>query len=108
MRSEVLILALIVGACTWAFRYMPLRMDLSRLKPDSRLGRFLAATGPAAIGTLFVAEVLPFLRVPLADQGPLLAGLTSVLVVFYWRRSAVLATMAGSLAFGLVTALGGG
>ena len=105
MRSEVLLLALITGACTWAFRYLPLRMDLSDLKPDSLLGRFLAATGPAAIGTLFVAEVMPYLQQPLPEQAPLVTGTLAVLATFAASRSAVLATMAGALAFGIGSAL---
>ena len=105
MRSEVLLLALVTGAFTWAFRYLPLKMDLSDLKPDSRFGRFLAATGPAAIGTLFVAELMPYLQQPLTDQGPLVAGTLAVLAVFAASRSAVLGTMAGALAFGVVSAL---
>ena len=58
MRAEVVALALMVGAATWAFRYLPLRFDLSGLAPDGWLSRLLAATGPAAIATLFVASVL--------------------------------------------------
>ena len=65
----------------------------------------LAATAPAAIGTLFVAEVMPYLRQPLTEQAPLLAGVAAVIAVFVWTRSAVAATLAGSLAFGLLTVL---
>ena len=105
MRSEVLILALIVGACTWAFRFFPLRADLKDLPPDGPLARFLAATGPAAIATLFVAEVMPLLKLPLTGLVPLAAGVAAVVGVFLWRKSAVLATLAGSLAYGIAFAL---
>jgi branched-subunit amino acid transport protein len=104
LRSEVLALALIVGACTWALRYIPLRWDISKMPEGGALARFLAATGPAAIGTLFVAEVMPYLANPLADQFPLIAGVLVVIAVYAAAKSAVLATLAGSLAFGLVTA----
>lgn len=105
MRPEVLILALITGLCTWAFRFLPLRADLSDLNPHGPLARFLAATGPAAIATLFVAEVMPVLQAPLASQSPLIVGTAAVVAVFAWRRSVVLATLAGSAAYGLVVAL---
>jgi branched-subunit amino acid transport protein len=105
MRSEVLILALIVGACTWAFRYLPLRADLRDLPPDGPWARFLGATGPAAIATLFVAEVMPLLRPPLTGLVPLGMGVAAVVAVFVWRKSAVLATLAGSLAYGIAFAL---
>ena len=106
MRAEVIALALIVGFCTWGFRYVPLRMDLSKLRPDSLMGRFLAATGPAAIATLFVAEAVPYLRAPLAGQMPFWGGVLAVVVVYAAARSAVVATIAGALAYGAITALG--
>ena len=107
MRAEVLALALIVGACTWALRYVPLRFDLRAMKPDGALARFLAATGPAAIATLFVAEVMPMLQAPITTQGPLVAGVLAVTSVFVWRKSVVAATLAGAFAYGAVVALTG-
>ena len=102
MRAEILILALVVGACTWAFRFFPTRADLSALPAGGRLSRFLAATGPAAIATLFTASALPLLQsgAPL----PLLAGTAAVLGLFALTRSAVSATLAGGLTYGLVFA----
>lgn len=99
MRSEVLALALIVGGCNWLFRYGPLRADLSGLKGTGPLARFLAATGPAAIATLFVASVLPELQ--LGAQPQLFAGVAAVLGVFFVSRSVVLATLAGAAGYGL-------
>ncbi len=101
MRAEVMTLALAVGALTWAFRYLPLRTALHAVRPDTVMGRFLAATGPAAIATLFVAEVLPYVRGASAGHVPLIAGVVAVLVGYYWRRSVVRATLAGSVAFGV-------
>ena len=105
MRAEVLALALAVGALTWAFRCLPLRMSLHTVRPDTVMGRFLAATGPAAIATLFVAEVLPYVRA--AVSVPLVVGVVAVLGVFFWRRSVVLATLAGSVLFGVAHYLTG-
>ena len=108
MPSDAILLAVIVGACTWGFRYLPLRAGLHVIAPGGPLGRFLAATGPAAIATLFVAAALPYagtIGVPLL---PPLAGVAAVLAVFAGARSVVLATLAGSVVFGLVTALAGG
>ncbi len=98
MRAEILTLALIVGAFTWAFRFFPTKADLSGIAPDGVLARFLASTGPAAIATLFVASVLPMLRgsVPL----PLVAGTAAVLAVYAVARSVVAATLAGSAVYG--------
>ena len=99
MRFEILTLALIVGACTWAFRFFPTKADLSGIKPDGILARFLASTGPAAIATLFIASALPMLKggVPL----PLVIGTLAVLAVYRVSRSVVMATLAGSVGYGL-------
>lgn len=104
MNPDILILALIVGAANWVFRYGPMRLDLGARAGTGPLARFLSATGPAAIATLVVASVLPMAG-DLALAGPLVAGTMAVLVVWVWRRSVVLATLAGSLAYGLVFAL---
>ena len=102
MRAEVLALILAVGASSWAFRALPFRLDLSGLSPEGRLGRLLAATGPAAIATLFTASVLPMVAggLPL----PLAGGTAAVLAVFAATRSVVGATLAGSIAYGALFA----
>ena len=99
MRAEILTLALIVGSFTWAFRFFPTRADLSAMPQDGPLSRFLAATGPSAIATLFIASVLPYVQgsVPV----PLIVGTLSVLGTYAVSRSVVGATMAGSAGYGL-------
>lgn len=104
MNPELLTLALIVGVANWVFRYGPMRLDLGARAEGGPLSRFLSATGPAAIATLVVASVLPMAG-DAARLLPLVAGVTAVLGVWVWRRSVVMATLAGSLAFGLTTAL---
>lgn len=99
MNPELLTLALLVGVANWIFRYGPMRLDLGARAETGPLARFLAATGPAAIATLVVASVLPMAR-DAALAGPLVAGTGAVLAVWVWRRSVVLATLAGSLAYG--------
>jgi hypothetical protein len=97
MSGEVLALALIVGAANWGFRYLPIRFGLGSGADRGLLARFLAAVGPAAIGTLFVASSLPFLQ-----DGAVLApglGTAAVIAVWVWRRSVVLATLAGAVAY---------
>lgn len=104
MNPDILILAVIVGVANWVFRYGPMRLDLGARAETGPLARFLSATGPAAIATLVVASVLPMAG-DLAQAGPLVAGMAAVLAVWVWRRSVVLATLAGSLAYGLVFAI---
>lgn len=99
MRPEILALAVIVGAFTWAFRFFPTKADLSAMPQNGWLARFLAATGPAAIATLFTASALPIVQkgVPL----PLALGTLAILAVFAASRSVVGATLAGSVGYGL-------
>lgn len=108
MTPDILLLALIVGAANWAFRYGPMRFGLgSGQSRGGALARFLASTGPAAIATLAVASVLPMIGPLPAQILPLLAGVLTVVGVWLWRRSVVLATLAGSLAYGAIFALTG-
>ena len=105
MSLDLVLMALVVGLATYAFRFGPTRLSLHDLPPASRLARFLAATGPAAITTLFVASVLPVLRDGAGQAVPLVAGTAAVVAVFFWRRSVVAATLSGAAAYGLAVAL---
>lgn len=102
MNIDLFLMALAVGGATYAFRFGPTRLSLQDLPPRSLRARFLAATGPAAIATLFVASVLPMLTTSTTPVWPLIAGTAAVLAVFFWRRSVVAATLSGALAYGAV------
>lgn len=106
MRFEVLELALIAGALTYLWRFLPLRANLHGMAQGGLLSRFLAATGPAAIATLFVAEMLPLLHATMPQQGRTLLGVAGVLLAYAWRRSVVFATLAGAVVCGAAAALG--
>jgi branched-subunit amino acid transport protein len=106
MRVDLFLMALAVGAATYAFRVLPTRMARADLPEGGLLARFLASTGPAAIATLFTASVLPMVQ----DAGlplPLLAGTLAVVGVFVWRKSVVLATLSGAAGYGAVFGLTG-
>ncbi|PLL12640.1 L-valine transporter subunit YgaH [Tabrizicola sp. TH137] len=105
MSGEVLLLALVVGAANWGFRTLPIRFGLGAGGGGGVLARFLAAVGPAAIATLFVASSLPFVQAG-AVLAPV-AGTGAVVAVWLWRRSVVLATLGGALAYAAGFALAG-
>lgn len=105
MSWEVLALALIVGAANWGFRTLPIRFGLGAGTGGGMLARFLAAVGPAAIATLFVASGLPFVQAG-AVLAPLV-GTGTVVAVWVWRRSVVLATLSGAVAYAAGFALAG-
>lgn len=101
MSLHILILALMVGAANWAFRYGPTRLSRGAGQGSGPLARFLSATGPAAIATLVVASVLPMVNA--MQVVPLVVGVGAVLALWVWRRSVVIATLGGSLAYALAT-----
>jgi len=103
MRLEILALMGCVGLCVWAFRVLPMRLDLARMPANGAQARFFAATGVAAIATLFVASMLP----ELAKGRVLPAGLGSaaVLLVYWPSKSVVLSTLAGAAVYGAVFAV---
>ena len=102
MNYELMTVALLAGAANWAFRVLPTLARTDRLASGGWLERFLAATGPAAIATLFVAAILPSLSADLRVLLPVLIGTAAVIGVYLARRSVVLATLAGALAHGLM------
>ncbi|WP_431300882.1 AzlD domain-containing protein [Tabrizicola sp. BL-A-41-H6] len=107
MNTDLLIVALLAGLANYAFRVLPTRMGSTSLPQTGPLARFLAATGPAAIATLFVASILPSLSLVPRDMATLAIGTASVIGVYLASRSVVAATLAGSVAYGVsVFALG--
>jgi branched-subunit amino acid transport protein len=100
MNTDLLIVALLAGAANWAFRVLPTLARSDRLPAGGRLERFLAATGPAAIATLFVAAILPAVTDG-SGQLPLLAGVGAVLAAWGLTRSVVTATLAGAVLHGV-------
>lgn len=104
MNPDLVILIVVAGLATYAFRVLPLRLTALQERRDGPLGRFLAATGPAAIATLAAVSALPLVAAAPAGGLPLAAGTAAVLGLWAWRRSVVLATLGGPLAYGLALA----
>ncbi len=100
MRGSLILLAVLVGAANWAFRVLPMKVPIPGAGGTGPVARFLSATGPAAIATLFVASVLPDVQAG-GITPPLMAGVAAVCAVYVWRRSVGLATVMGAFAYGL-------
>jgi branched-subunit amino acid transport protein len=107
MNWELVTVALLAGGANWAFRVLPILARMDRMAAGGWLGRFLSATGPAAIATLFVASILPVLTPDPARLAPVLIGTASVLGTWFACRSVVLATLAGAVAHGATVWLSG-
>ena len=100
MNWDLLTVALLAGAANWLFRVVPTLARTDRFAPGGRLERFLSATGPAAIATLFVAAILPALTPDLLRLAPVIGVTLAVPGVWLARRSVVLATLAGAVTHG--------
>jgi hypothetical protein len=101
MNWELLTVACMAGVANWCFRALPILAHTGRTSASGWLGRFLSSTGTAAIGTLFIAAILPALTPDLARLMPVITGTLAVLGVYLARKSVVLATLAGAFAHGL-------
>lgn len=101
MNWDLLTVALLAGAANWAFRALPVVTRSDRMAAGGWLERFLSATGPAAIATLFVAAILPALSSDMHALIPVVVGTLAVLGTYASRRSVVLATLAGAMAHGI-------
>lgn len=100
MNAELLTVALLAGAANWAFRVLPTKVRTDRLPSGGWLERFLVATGPAAIATLFTAAILPSLTADTARNIPVVVGVLTVVGVYLARPSVVLATLSGAVVYG--------
>jgi branched-subunit amino acid transport protein AzlD len=101
MRTDLIILAVIVGIGTYLFRLLPTRFGARMPGGDGIWSRFIGATGPAAIATLFIASILPLVQAQALSLVCTLIGSAMVLAAYFWRRNVVLATLAGAAAYGL-------
>lgn len=101
MNWELLAVAVMAGAANWVFRVLPTLARTDRFAPGGILERFLSATGPAAIATLFVAAIVPALTPDLMRLLPVILGTIAVLAVWLASRSVVAATLAGAVTNGL-------
>lgn len=100
MNWELLTVALLAGAANWVFRALPIIARTEKLATAGWLERCLAATGPAAIVTLFVASILPLLSPDLHSLLPVISGTLAVIGVYLARPSVVLATLTGAVVHG--------
>jgi branched-subunit amino acid transport protein len=100
MRTDLLLVALIVGGGTWLFRFLPTRLQRRSQARDGRLAHSLESIGPAAIATLFVASVLPDLVATAAHRPLVLVGSAVTVLAFLSKRNVILATLAGAAAYG--------
>lgn len=101
MNWDLFAVACLAGAANWAFRALPILARTDRIATAGWLERFLAATGPAAIATLFVASILPALTPDILRLLPVITGTLTVLATYLARRSVVAATLAGALVHGV-------
>lgn len=98
MQIEIIAMAALVGAFVWAFRVLPMRANMARLPQSGPLARFIAATGVAAIATLFAASILP--EFSNGRTEPAILGSLAVIAVYVPFKSVVVATLAGAVAYG--------
>ncbi|WP_112311102.1 AzlD domain-containing protein [Pseudogemmobacter bohemicus] len=105
MNPDLILMAVLAGLANWGFRALPILLMRGEARPGGLMAGFLASTGPAAIATLFVASALPRLWPEQTDLVPLAMGVLITVLAFLPRRSVVVATLAGSLAYGIAFAL---
>lgn len=102
MSGDLVLMAVLAGAANWAFRALPTILMRKEPQPGGLAARFLAATGPAAIATLFAASVLPQIWPAPRETLPLLAGIAATIAAFWPRRSIVAGTLTGAAAYAVV------
>jgi branched-subunit amino acid transport protein AzlD len=108
MRAELVIVAVVVGLGTWLFRFLPTRLRGMSGERNPHLTRVMESIGPAAIVTLFIASVLPELASGTQDRALILIGCAATVLAFRVKRNIVVATVAGTVAYGVAFKVLGG
>lgn len=105
MNYALMITAIIVGIGTWAFRFIPLKLQIFKAEKDGPLNAFFSSTGPAAIATLFVASLLPIVGVETRENIALVLGCIAVVAAFFWKKDVAVSTILGAIVYGVVYAI---
>ncbi|MER0125409.1 L-valine transporter subunit YgaH [Franconibacter daqui] len=103
MRSDVLLLGLLVGCVNYLFRYLPLRLRASAASPAKRgATRVLLDTiGIASICALLVVSSVPEILHDTRRLLPTLVGFAVLGVSYYKTRSIIFPTLLSALGYGV-------
>lgn len=102
MSGELLIVTVVVGVGTWLFRFLPTRWGGLAAARNPRVAMAMESIGPAAIATLFVASVLPEVSGEFGRVLPVLGGCAATVLAWRVRRDVLLATVVGTVAYGVI------
>lgn len=102
MRGDLLVVAVIVGVGTWLFRFLPTRLRGLSAARNPRVTVAMESIGPAAIATLFVASILPEVSGGGGGLAPVLGGCAATVLAYRARGDVLLATVTGTLVYGVV------
>ncbi|MEZ7813925.1 MAG: branched-subunit amino acid transport protein [Paracoccaceae bacterium] len=103
MKLDLLTLVLIVGAFTWAFRFLPIQFGFGRCAENTTLNAFFIATGPSAIATLFVGSIIPLIGDNWVQNFSVFCGIVTVIGIYWWKNSTIIATIVGAAIYGFVS-----
>lgn len=105
MRIDLVLVAVVVGLGTWLFRFLPTRLRGRSGVRSPRLTQAMESIGPAAIVTLFLASIVPDLGPGAPHRVLVVIGCATTVLAFWIKRNVVLATMAGTAAYGVAFAV---
>ncbi|WP_333893566.1 L-valine transporter subunit YgaH [Atlantibacter subterraneus] len=103
MRTDVLLLGLLVGLVNYLFRYLPLRVRAGSVRPTKRgaIGVLLDTIGIASICALLVVSSVPEIVHDTRRLLPTLIGFAVLGISFYKTRSIIIPTLLSALGYGI-------
>ncbi|HEI8867712.1 L-valine transporter subunit YgaH [Serratia sp. AKBS12] len=105
MKTEVIVISLLVGAANYLFRYLPLRLSSARQQqPGLKRGKtalLLDSIGIASICALLVVSSAPVVMREPDKLLPTLVGFAALSLCFYRSKSIIFSTLVGALLFGV-------
>ncbi|MEH5098326.1 L-valine transporter subunit YgaH [Atlantibacter hermannii] len=103
MRTDVLLLGLLVGLVNYLFRFLPLRVRAGSVRPAKRgvTGILLDTIGVASICALLVVSSVPEIVHDTRRLLPTLIGFAVLGISFYKTRSIIIPTLLSALGYGI-------
>ncbi len=107
MRTEVLLLGLIVGCANYLFRYFPLCLQRHHKTQERRgvVGILLDSIGIASICALLVVSTAPDVMQHSQHIIPAVVGFAVLGLSFYRLRSIIIPTLLSALSYGIALKL---
>ena len=107
MHIEIILIGIIVGIANFASRFGPFwflqrNLDAQNNKGNAWIGVAMGAIGMSAICSMLMVATLPPLIEDASKSVAMACGFVMLIVIYFWTKKIVMATLLAALVYGLV------